>query len=325
MEQRADKGGDGRGLIVVAVLVGLLAALAGFWGGYALRTGAVRSAESAADAARTEARTAQQRAETAEATAKSTLADLREAMARLRGCQALQANSERATHELREELADARRQLEQQPEPVPVAQAKDPADQLRAGMSLDDVGRILGEPARKTAAGTSEKSLATWTYDDGLEVHFQDGLLSTWKRRDPIAPPKPPQDVPPTPQERRQTRTVRIRAWITGNCQIVICGDTLRWVHYSYDRPGEGPGIKKPYATFINGRRWTPTWQGEQSAPIKLPFGLPENTADVKLTLTEVHVPGTMRVVPGKTDMRVEFNTRNHRGGWFEVVAKLEW
>lgn len=133
-----------------------------------------------------------------------------------------------------------------------------------------------------------------------------------------------PPDIKDQPV-RAHKKQVKVRAWITGRSQIVICGDALRWVHRSYDRPGYGPGISKPHPTFVNGRPWTPTWQGEESAPIKLPFALPVETAGVKVGVREVQVPGIVKTSQGKNDVAVTFSTRKHRGAWFEVVITLEY
>lgn len=161
----------------------LLAVLLGFFAGHLLQAPKAKEAQARARKAQEDARglqaalaNAQQQAQAAQAAGLGKEAQLR------RLAEELQWKRDEA-ESLAAELELARQELAQaQPKPAPSPTPADPLDELSKGMSPDDVAELLGDPASRLAAGTEERAVEAWTYDDGTQVRFVDGALEEWQR-----------------------------------------------------------------------------------------------------------------------------------------------
>src|SRR6184192_811394 len=55
------------------------------------------------------------------------------------------------------------------------------------------------------------------------------------------------------------TQTIHVEAYIDGESQLILHGNTARWFHIQWTAPGlYGVGVN--YPTKINGQEWFPIW-----------------------------------------------------------------
>lgn len=87
-------------------------------------------------------------------------------------------------------------------------------------------------------------------------------------------------------QERPQTAKLRVRGLFDGADALHIQGENLWITHYAYQLPGRWHGLEEPM--FVNGEKWYPEWEGNQSDVLRGfgPDAFPSEPVEVNLSVS---------------------------------------
>ncbi len=89
----------------------------------------------------------------------------------------------------------------------------------------------------------------------------------------------------------KPTYVLKIEALVDGDSWLVLRGNKAHWANKTGGLPGDSgkdqPDGSQP--TLLDGKPWKPVWEGQVSAPTELPFALPADLSDVKLSVKTLH------------------------------------
>jgi probable HAF family extracellular repeat protein len=128
---------------------------------------------------------------------------------------------------------------------------------------------------------------------------------------------------------------LKVKAWIDGDSQLIIQGNTMQWHNLSYNAPGyEFPYGDPPAPTYLTTQNlkkmaWTPAWPGgtsgnkmsEKFTGLNAPLAAVEQT----VTLTAKRARGSATIIQQPSEgngymLVVDFNDNSSSGAdWYEI------